>query len=67
MATASTQRSRPPGADGRHGDAASGAFSALVEDGVVKALNFEPVSGKGISATGAAMMLAQLKASAPAS
>jgi peroxiredoxin len=42
-------------------------FSALVEDGIVKALNFEPASGKGISATGAAMMLAQLKAAAPAS
>jgi glutaredoxin/glutathione-dependent peroxiredoxin len=42
-------------------------FSALVENGVVKALNFEPAAGKGISSTGAAMMLAQLKATAPAS
>jgi peroxiredoxin len=41
-------------------------FSALVEDGVVKALNFEPAGAKGISATGAAMMLAQLRADAPA-
>jgi glutaredoxin/glutathione-dependent peroxiredoxin len=41
-------------------------FSALVEDGVVRALNFEPAAGKGISSTGAAMMLAQLKATAPA-
>jgi peroxiredoxin len=41
-------------------------FSALVEDGVVKTLNFEPVGGKGISSTGAAMMLAQLRAEAPA-
>jgi peroxiredoxin len=40
-------------------------FSALVEDGVVRALNFEPSGGKGISSTGAAMMLAQLKAVAP--
>ncbi len=41
-------------------------FSALVEDGVVKALNFEPPSGKGISSTGATMMLAQLRAGTPA-
>jgi peroxiredoxin len=41
-------------------------FSALVEDGVVKTLNFEPTGGKGIVATGAAMMLAQLRADAPA-
>jgi peroxiredoxin len=41
-------------------------FSALVEDGVVKSLNFEPAGGKGISSTGAAMMLAQLRAGAPA-
>jgi glutaredoxin/glutathione-dependent peroxiredoxin len=41
-------------------------FSALVEDGVVRALNFEPAGGKGISSTGAAMMLAQLKAATPA-
>ena len=41
-------------------------FSALVEDGVVKALNFEPQGAKGISSTGAAMMLAQLHAGSPA-
>ena len=41
-------------------------FSALVEDGVVKALNFEPQGAKGIASTGAAMMLAQLRANAPA-
>ena len=41
-------------------------FSALVEDGVVRTLNFEPTGAKGISATGAAMMLAQLRAEAPA-
>ena len=35
-------------------------FSALIEDGVVKALNFEPEGGKGIHATGAATMLGQL-------
>ena len=35
-------------------------FSALVEDGVVKSLNFEPDGGKGISATGAATMLSQI-------
>ena len=35
-------------------------FSALVEDGVVKALNFEPEGGKGIQATGAATIMAQL-------
>ncbi len=36
-------------------------FSALVEDGVVKALNFEPEGGKGIQATGAATILGQLE------
>jgi peroxiredoxin len=41
-------------------------FSAPVVDGVVRALNFEPESGKGISSTGAAMMLAQLGTLAPA-
>ena len=35
-------------------------FSALVEDGVVKSLNFEPEGGKGIQATGAATILGQL-------
>lgn len=35
-------------------------FSALVEDGVVKTLNFEPEGAKGIQATGAATMLAQI-------
>jgi len=35
-------------------------FSALVEDGVVKTLNFEPEGGKGIQATGAATMLGQI-------
>ena len=35
-------------------------FSALVDDGVVKALNFEPEGGKGIQTTGAATMLGQL-------
>ncbi len=35
-------------------------FSALVEDGVVKTLNFEPEGGKGIQATGAATILSQL-------
>ena len=35
-------------------------FSALVEDGVVKTLNFEPDGGKGISVTGAATMLEQI-------
>jgi len=35
-------------------------FSALVKDGVVKTLNFEPDGGKGISATGAATMLEQV-------
>jgi peroxiredoxin len=39
-------------------------FSALVEDGVVRTLNFEPEGGKGISTTGAALMLAQLRADA---
>ena len=37
-------------------------FSALVEDGVVKTLNFEPEGGKGIQATGAATMLGQISA-----
>lgn len=35
-------------------------FSALVEDGVVKTLNFEPDGAKGVHATGAATILAQL-------
>jgi len=35
-------------------------FSALVEDGVVKTLNFEPEGSKGIQATGAATILGQL-------
>ena len=35
-------------------------FSALIEDGVVKALNFEPEGGKGIHATGAATILSQI-------
>jgi peroxiredoxin len=35
-------------------------FSALVEDGVVKTLNFEPEGGKGIQATGAATILSQI-------
>lgn len=35
-------------------------FSMLVEDGVVKTLNFEPEGGKGIQATGAATILGQL-------
>ena len=35
-------------------------FSALVRDGEVVTLNFEPEGGKGISATGAAAMLGQL-------
>ena len=35
-------------------------FSMLVEDGVVKTLNFEPEGGKGIQATGAATMLNQI-------
>lgn len=35
-------------------------FSALVRDGVVATLNFEPEGGKGISATGAATMLEQV-------
>lgn len=37
-------------------------FSALVEDGVVKTLNFEPEGTKGIQATGAATMLGQISA-----
>lgn len=35
-------------------------FSALVEDGVVKVLNFEPEGKKGISTTGAAAMIEAL-------
>jgi peroxiredoxin len=35
-------------------------FSMVVDDGVVKSLNFEPEGGKGIQATGAATILAQL-------
>ena len=35
-------------------------FSAVVDDGVVKALNFEPEGGKGIQATGAATILGQI-------
>jgi peroxiredoxin len=35
-------------------------FSALVEDRVVKTLNFEPEGGKGIQATGAATILSQI-------
>lgn len=35
-------------------------FSALVEDGVIKSLNFEPEGGKGIQATGAATILSQI-------
>ena len=35
-------------------------FSALVKDGVVTTLNFEPDGGKGISTTGAATMLEQV-------
>ncbi len=35
-------------------------FSALVKDGVVETLNFEPEGGKGISVTGAATMLGQV-------
>jgi peroxiredoxin len=35
-------------------------FSMLVEDGVVKALNFEPEGGKGVTVTGASTMLEQL-------
>lgn len=35
-------------------------FSAVVEDGVAKTLNFEPDGGKGIHATGAATILAQI-------
>ena len=41
-------------------------FSALVDDGVVRSLHFEPEGGKGISSTGAATMLAELRADAPA-
>ncbi len=35
-------------------------FSALVDQGVVKSLNFEPEGGKGIAETGAARILEQL-------
>lgn len=35
-------------------------FSMLVDDGVVKTINFEPEGGKGIQATGAATMLNQI-------
>ena len=35
-------------------------FSALVNDGIVETLNFEPEGGKGIFATGAATMLEQV-------
>lgn len=35
-------------------------FSMLVDDGVVKTLNFEPEGGKGIQNTGAATMLSQI-------
>lgn len=35
-------------------------FSAVIENAVVKALHFEPEGGKGISATGAAMILGEL-------
>jgi peroxiredoxin len=35
-------------------------FSALVRDGVVQSLNFEPEGGKGIEATGAATMIGQI-------
>ncbi|HVY20330.1 MAG TPA: peroxiredoxin [Bauldia sp.] len=39
-------------------------FSALVDDGVVKTLNFEPEGGKGIQVTGAEVILAQLASAA---
>ncbi len=35
-------------------------FSMLVDDGVVKTLNFEPEGGKGIQTTGSATILGQL-------
>jgi peroxiredoxin len=35
-------------------------FSMLVEDGVVKSLNFEPEGGKGVTVTGAQTMLEQI-------
>jgi glutaredoxin/glutathione-dependent peroxiredoxin len=35
-------------------------FSMLVDDGVVKTINFEPEGGKGIQTTGAATMLGQI-------
>jgi glutaredoxin/glutathione-dependent peroxiredoxin len=35
-------------------------FSMLVDDGVVKSLNFEPEGGKGIQTTGVATILGQL-------
>ncbi len=37
-------------------------FSMLVEDGVVKTLNFEPEGAKGVEATGAATMFSQISA-----
>jgi glutaredoxin/glutathione-dependent peroxiredoxin len=35
-------------------------FSAVLDDGVVKVLNFEPEGGKGIQTTGAETILAQI-------
>jgi peroxiredoxin len=35
-------------------------FSALIDDGVVRTLNFEPQGGKGIQTTGAMTILSQL-------
>ncbi len=35
-------------------------FSAVIDDGVVKSLNFEPEGGKGIQTTGSATILTQL-------
>ena len=35
-------------------------FSMLVDNGVVKTLNFEPEGAKGIQATGAATMISQI-------
>ena len=37
-------------------------FSMLVEDGVVKTLNFEPEGAKGVQETGAATMMNQISA-----
>ena len=37
-------------------------FSMLVDDGVVKTINFEPEGGKGIQVTGAATILGQISA-----